>query len=139
MCFWHPISLIPAESVDEVAEITKTQGTIRLETDDVFYGKGAKRKIPEEAELREHIARKSKAIFSLKEPMIDKLQEFEQYHLFTELELPLVDHPGKYGMAGNQGGHRPTEKHGTGISHSLKKHRSPNFRIGWRGVQYQFT
>ncbi|MBT2605070.1 DNA polymerase I [Bacillus sp. ISL-53] len=81
--------LDPAESVDEVAEITKTQGTIRLETDDVFYGKGAKRKIPEEAELREHIARKSKAIFSLKEPMIDKLQDFEQYHLFTELELPL--------------------------------------------------
>jgi DNA polymerase-1 len=81
--------LDPAESVDEVAEITKTQGTIRLETDDVFYGKGAKRKIPEEAELREHIARKSKAIFSLKEPMIDKLQEFEQYDLFTELELPL--------------------------------------------------
>ncbi|MDM5313001.1 DNA polymerase I [Peribacillus frigoritolerans] len=81
--------LDPAESVDEVAEITKTQGTIRLETDDVFYGKGAKRKIPEEADLREHIARKSKAIFSLKEPMIDKLQEFEQYHLFTELELPL--------------------------------------------------
>ncbi|WHX65708.1 DNA polymerase I [Peribacillus frigoritolerans] len=81
--------LDPAESVDEVAEITKTQGTIRLETDDVFYGKGAKRKIPEEAELREHIARKSKAIFSLKEPLIDKLQEFEQYHLFTELELPL--------------------------------------------------
>ncbi|WHY96267.1 DNA polymerase I [Peribacillus simplex] len=81
--------LNPAESVDEVAEITKTQGTIRLETDDVFYGKGAKRKIPEEAELREHIARKSKAILSLKEPMIDKLQEFEQFHLFTELELPL--------------------------------------------------
>ncbi|CAH0287674.1 DNA polymerase I [Peribacillus simplex] len=82
--------LNPAESVDEVAEITKTQGTIRLETDDVFYGKGAKRKIPEEAELREHIARKSKAILSLKEPMIDKLQEFEQLHLFTELELPLA-------------------------------------------------
>ncbi len=81
--------LDPAESVDEVAEITKTQGAIRLETDDVFYGKGAKRKIPEEAELREHIARKAKAILSLKEPMIDKLQEFEQFHLFTELELPL--------------------------------------------------
>lgn len=81
--------LDPAESVDEVAEITKTQGTIRLETDDVFYGKGAKLKIPGQAELSEHIARKSKAILSLKEPMINKLQEFEQYHLLTELELPL--------------------------------------------------
>ncbi|AMM94163.1 DNA polymerase I [Peribacillus simplex] len=81
--------LDPAESVDEVAEITKTQGTIRLETDDVFYGKGAKRKIPGQAELSEHIARKSKAILSLKEPMINKLEEFEQYHLLTELELPL--------------------------------------------------
>ncbi|WP_285765631.1 DNA polymerase I [Peribacillus sp. SI8-4] len=81
--------LNPAESVDEVAEITKTQGAIRLETDDAFYGKGAKRIIPAEAELCEHIARKSKAIFSLKEPMVDKLHEFEQYHLLTDLELPL--------------------------------------------------
>ncbi len=119
--------LDPAESVDEVAEITKTQGTIRLETDDVFYGKGAKRKIPEEAELREHIARKSKAILSLKEPMIDKLQEFEQVSPIYGTGAATVDHPGKYGMAGNQGGYRPTEKHGTGISHSLKKHRSANF------------
>lgn len=81
--------LDPAESVDEVAEITKTQGAIRLETDDAFYGKGAKRKLPEEAELREHIARKAKAILSLKEPMVDKLHEFEQYDLLTDLELPL--------------------------------------------------
>ncbi|CAH0128287.1 DNA polymerase I [Peribacillus sp. Bi96] len=81
--------LDPAESVDEVAEITKTQGAIRLEADDAFYGKGAKRKLPEEAELREHIARKAKAILSLKEPMVDKLHEFEQYDLLTDLELPL--------------------------------------------------
>ncbi|MFJ7753374.1 DNA polymerase I [Peribacillus muralis] len=81
--------LDPAESVDEVAEITKTQGAVPLETDDAFYGKGAKRMIPGEAELREHIARKSKAILSLKEPMIDRLHEFEQYHLLTDLELPL--------------------------------------------------
>ncbi|WP_057911461.1 DNA polymerase I [Peribacillus muralis] len=81
--------LDPAESVDEVAEITKTQGTIRLETDDVFYGKGAKRMIPDEAILSEHIARKSKAILSLKEPMVKRLHEFEQFHLLTDLELPL--------------------------------------------------
>ncbi|MGE6375679.1 DNA polymerase I [Peribacillus muralis] len=81
--------LDPAESVDEVAEITKTQGAVPLETDDAFYGKGAKRMIPGEAELSEHIARKSKAILSLKEPMIDRLHEFEQYHLLTDLELPL--------------------------------------------------
>ncbi|MFD6208026.1 DNA polymerase I [Peribacillus sp. NPDC060253] len=81
--------LDPAESVDEVAEITKTQGAIRLEADDAFYGKGAKRKLPEEAELRDHIARKAKAILSLKEPMVDKLHEFEQYDLLTDLELPL--------------------------------------------------
>lgn len=81
--------LDPAESVAEVAEITKTQGAVPLETDDAFYGKGAKRMIPGEAELSEHIARKSKAILSLKEPMIDRLHEFEQYHLLTDLELPL--------------------------------------------------
>lgn len=82
--------LNPGESVDEVAEITKTQGQVRLENDDVFYGKGAKRKIPGDAELSEHIARKAKAILALKDPMIEKLHEFEQYDLLTNLELPLA-------------------------------------------------
>ncbi|MFJ7829105.1 DNA polymerase I [Peribacillus sp. NPDC097284] len=81
--------LDPGESVDEVAEITKTQGLVRLESDDVFYGKGAKRKIPGDTELSEHIARKAKGIFALKDPMIEKLREFEQYDLLTDLELPL--------------------------------------------------
>ena len=81
--------LDPGESVDEVAEISKTQGLVHLESDDVFYGKGARRKIPGDAELSEHIARKAKAIFALKEPMIQKLHEYEQYDLLTNLELPL--------------------------------------------------
>ena len=81
--------LDPGESVDEVAEISKTQGLVHLESDDVFYGKGARRKIPGDAELSEHIARKAKAIFALKEPMIKKLHEYEQYDLLTNLELPL--------------------------------------------------
>lgn len=81
--------LNPAESVDEVAEITKTQGICQLESDDAFYGKGAKRKIPAEELLRDHIARKAKAIFDLKHPMTEKLHEYEQYDLLTDLELPL--------------------------------------------------
>lgn len=54
-----------------------------------FMEKGAKRKIPGQAELSEHLARKAKALLTLKESMIEKLEEYEQYRLLMELELPL--------------------------------------------------
>ena len=41
-------------------------------------------------ELSEHLTRKAKALLALKESMIEKLEEHEQYHLLMELELPLA-------------------------------------------------
>ncbi|CAH0346241.1 DNA polymerase I [Bacillus sp. CECT 9360] len=82
--------LNPSESVEDVAAITKSQQGIQLQSDEAFYGKGAKRSVPDEAQLGEHLARKSQAIFKLKEPMIVSLEENEQYKLFTELEMPLA-------------------------------------------------
>ena len=72
-----------------MAAIVKVQKLAPLVSDEGFYGKGAKRKIPGEAELSEHLARKAKALLALKESMIEKLEEHEQYHLLMELELPL--------------------------------------------------
>jgi DNA polymerase I len=82
--------LNPAESVEDVAAIAKTQHHTPLVPDQVFYGKGAKRSIPPTVELSEHLGRKARAILSLKEQMIDDLETNEQYHLFTDLELPLA-------------------------------------------------
>lgn len=81
--------LDPSESVEDVAAIVKVQKQAPLVSDEAFYGKGAKRIIPEETELSEHLARKAKALLSLKKSMIEKLEEHEQKHLLMELELPL--------------------------------------------------
>ena len=62
---------------------------LRIQSDESFYGKGAKRKIPEAALLAEHLIRKSLAMFDLHQKLEDELKTNEQYELFTELEMPL--------------------------------------------------
>ncbi len=79
----------PAEAIDDVAEIGKRYGFERLQSDEAFYGKGAKRKIPEETELADHLVRKSVAIDFLKEKLENELKENQQLELFYELEMPL--------------------------------------------------
>lgn len=81
--------LNPAESVGDMAAIVNVQQQEPLVGDDVFYGKGAKRKIPGEAEVSKHLARKAKALVALKESMVANLAEHKQDHLLMELELPL--------------------------------------------------
>ncbi|WP_409302114.1 DNA polymerase I [Peribacillus sp. SCS-155] len=82
--------LNPSEQAVDVAAVAKAQLEISLQPDEVFYGKGAKRKVPSEDLLSEHLVRKADAVFKLKEPMITALEENEQYHLLTELEMPLA-------------------------------------------------
>jgi len=57
----------------------------------LVYGKGAKKKVPEERILGEHIARKAAAIGRIKDQCINELEKNEQYTLFEELELPLAE------------------------------------------------
>ena len=82
--------LNPSESVDDVAAIVKVQKQAPLVSDEGFYGKGAKRKIPGDSELSEHLARKAKALLALRESMTVILDEHEQGHLLMELELPVA-------------------------------------------------
>mgnify|MGYP003574916590 CR=1 FL=1 len=78
----------PSESVDDLSTIGKKYGTT-IQSDESFYGKGAKRKIPEAGLVAEHLVRKSLAMFDLKQKLEDELKTNEQYELFTELEMPL--------------------------------------------------
>ncbi len=81
--------LDPSHSSHEVNEITARKGKGEVQSDDAVYGKGAKRSIPEEAIVSEHIVRKADAIYHLKESIEDELKENELYGLFHELEMPL--------------------------------------------------
>lgn len=78
----------PSETIDDISTIAKKYG-INIQTDESFYGKGAKRKIPESPLLAEHLVRKSLAMFDLKQKLEDELKTNEQYELFKELEMPL--------------------------------------------------
>lgn len=81
--------LNPSETIDGLSSIAKQHGVSNVQTDDSFYGKGAKRTIPEEKMLAEHIVRKGIALVSLKEKLEKELFENKQAELFTELEMPL--------------------------------------------------
>lgn len=59
--------------------------------DEQIYGKGAKFKLPEKEIYVDHIIKKAKAIMDLKDTLINKLKEQEQYSLFSNIELPLSD------------------------------------------------
>lgn len=62
-----------------------------VEYDDIVYGKGAKKGLPEKEIYYKHIASKAKAIYDLRSSQILTLKEQEQYHLLEEIEIPLSE------------------------------------------------
>jgi DNA polymerase-1 len=81
--------LNPSETFDDVASVARTNGLSIVQADELVYGKGAKRAIPDEDKLSDHIVRKGQAIFALKEKLVDQLEKNDQSSLFYDLELPL--------------------------------------------------
>lgn len=81
--------LNPADSTEDMATVAKAKGFSQLQSDEAVYGKGAKRHVPEEDVLAEHVARKAATLYQLRDQMLKELQENEQYELFTDLEMPL--------------------------------------------------
>ncbi|MEH7417177.1 DNA polymerase I [Neobacillus drentensis] len=79
----------PSENIEDLAAIAKRYPIHTVQSDDSFYGKGAKRKVPENEKLAEHLVRKSLAMSELRDKLEDELRENEQYELFKELEMPL--------------------------------------------------
>lgn len=82
--------LNPSENIDDIASIATTYGRGSVESNDAFYGKGAKRSVPGQEILAEHLVRKAFALFDLKPLLEDKLKGNELYELFYDLELPLA-------------------------------------------------
>ncbi len=81
--------LNPSESSDDFAGVARRHHYTDVQTDEAVYGKGAKRKIPNEQILAEHLARKAIAIDALYAQCLKELEENEQTDLFYDLELPL--------------------------------------------------
>ncbi|HEL1067281.1 TPA: DNA polymerase I [Streptococcus equi subsp. zooepidemicus] len=76
---------------NEMATLARLYTTISLDTDEVVYGKGVKRAVPDKAVLLGHLARKVQVLLDSRPVMLDKLAEHEQVDLYTDIELPLAN------------------------------------------------
>ena len=81
--------LNPSAANTDFSGVAKRHGYTEVQSDEAVFGKGAKRKLPEEKILAEHVARKSEGIFALYEHCVTELKNNHQYELFHDLELPL--------------------------------------------------
>ncbi|WP_019242880.1 MULTISPECIES: DNA polymerase I [Bacillus] len=81
--------LNPGDHGEDIAAIAQKVSGSQLQSDESFYGKGAKRAIPEDEQLSKHLASKSETLYKLKDKMLSELQNNKQLELFEELELPL--------------------------------------------------
>ncbi|MEI2403110.1 DNA polymerase I [Niallia taxi] len=79
----------PSASIDDVASVAKKYGFTNIQSDEVFYGKGAKRKVPAEEMLADHLVRKTFALAAIQEKMEEELKANGQEELFHQLEMPL--------------------------------------------------
>ena len=81
--------LNPADQGEDLAAIVnKVLGT-SVRSDEAFYGKGAKRAVPGEEALSQHLANKALTLYEVKDQMVKDLEANEQLKLVDDLELPL--------------------------------------------------
>ena len=80
----------PSETIDDVTSVAKRYGFHAIQTDDVFYGKGVKRRIPEETELADHLVRKALILNDLESKLEAELKDNQQLKLYYDLEMPLA-------------------------------------------------
>ena len=85
---------------NELSTIARLYTDLPLETDEVVYGKGAKRAVPEKDVLLSHLAKKVKVLQVAKPVMLEKLAEHGQSELLFDMELPLANVLAKMEIAG---------------------------------------
>lgn len=77
-------------SSQDLSALAKAFGNPEVDEDEAVYGKGAKKKAPEQQVLFDHAVRKATAVWDLKEKIEGRLKETQQYDLYHDLELPLA-------------------------------------------------
>ncbi|OIJ11016.1 DNA polymerase I [Anaerobacillus arseniciselenatis] len=90
----------PSASSHEVADIANRKGKRTVANDETIYGKGAKRAVPNEEVLAEHLVNKANTVYTLREEINDELEKNHLTELFYHLEMPLSIILGKMEMTG---------------------------------------
>ncbi len=92
--------LNPSAAKEEFKGIADFYGMSDCYYDEAIYGKGAKKFIPEKNVIYSHVAKKVNTLYALKNEAIERLKEKDQYHLLTEIEIPLSRVLGKMEFEG---------------------------------------
>lgn len=75
---------------DEIRSVCEYYEYYDVLYDEEVYGKGAKKKIPENDVVANHLIKQAKAIFVLKDQAIEKLNKANQYDLYKNVEMPVA-------------------------------------------------
>lgn len=81
--------LDPTNNDQTVSGLAAKYGIGAVAADEEVYGKGAKFKVPDQALLSQHLARKSAALLQILPLQKQELEQVEMNRLFYELEMPL--------------------------------------------------
>lgn len=73
-----------------------------VQYDEEIFGKGAKKHIPDDDILANHIVSKAKAIYELKDVVTKELKDKNQYELYEDIELPVTRILGEMEFAGTE-------------------------------------
>ena len=73
-----------------------------VQYDEEVFGKGAKKHIPDDDILANHIVSKAKAIYELKDVVTKELKDKNQYELYEDIELPVTRFLGEMEFAGTE-------------------------------------
>jgi DNA polymerase I len=80
----------PSEAGQDLAILSEKRGIPNLETNDTFYGKGAKRQIPPGDGQAQHLGAKADALLKLQPKLMAELKTNHQQKLLFDLEMPLA-------------------------------------------------
>lgn len=76
---------------DEIKYICEYYDYSGLSFEEQVYGKGAKRKVPDDLELlAKYVVSQAKAVYELREKAIELLKEENQYELYENIEMPIT-------------------------------------------------
>ena len=91
------LSTVENNDLDTIAQLF---GNTRLDSDEVVYGKGAKRALPEDEILFAHLAKKVRVLAETESVMLEQLEAHQQASLLFDMELPLANVLAKMEIAG---------------------------------------
>ncbi|MFU2164415.1 DNA polymerase I [Streptococcus pluranimalium] len=85
---------------NHLSTIARLYTSLPLESDEIIYGKGAKRSVPDRTILLAHLAKKVQVLIESKDQMLAKLKENDQLDLLFDIEQPLANILAKMEIAG---------------------------------------